>query len=694
MARKTVVGQTVCSGGCTPHTRLALLCAVLLTGRQTLVHAAPPTGDQSTKVASAAVDPELGDIASSDDDLSAIDLLTLEVPTVVTASRHEQKINLLPYAISVITAEDIWQSGARNVPDALRLVPGMDVADLSYGETAVSPRGFHGFLDRQVLVLVDGRQIYDSMFGGTLWGNWPFQLEDIARIEVIRGPGGVTWGSNAVNGVINIITKDPAEQKGLTVTGGGGSRGTQKEHMGYGFSDGKLRMRVSGEYEGSDGFDKGGSIVRKLDDFYKAGRESVYAVYDATPKDTITLSAGNATVDGSMPTTPLAGLDMSRRSGTVATFALGKWAHKIAEDNRLELTGYLNDFDVSAGAKQIDYRYDQFALQLSHTFKPAEQHTITWGVDTRTDYLDASASWPQMCTADYFSTATLGAYVQDDWAFAPKWTLSLGGRVDYECYNGFQPSARAALAYAPNDQMTFYGSVSRAVQIPTPGFRFFEIPFLNGLASATKGGKPEVAKMIAYELGYRGSALSNRLQTSAAVFWQEYADESAFAPTLGPPGLLTLRYGRRGDASLYGVEADATFKATEKLTLLANYTYEQLDWRASVPFNCKDLITPPTNKFMLGVNYKPAERWNLSSYLYYVGTTRGPNATLPLLSVRIPQYFRWDVRAEYEFWKDRGSVAVGVRNLLQANHLEGTTAFMSTAEVPRMVYAEMRMNFK
>jgi iron complex outermembrane receptor protein len=144
-----------------------------------------------------------------------VGLLELEMPIVITATRREQSIATVPYAISVITAEDIRRSAARSVPDALRLVPGMDVAELTYGDAAVSPRGMHAMTARTTLVLVDGRQIFDSLFGGTLWGSWPFQLEDIERIEVIRGPGGVTWGANAVQGVINIITKNPADRRRL-----------------------------------------------------------------------------------------------------------------------------------------------------------------------------------------------------------------------------------------------------------------------------------------------------------------------------------------------------------------------------------------------------------------------------------------------------------------------------------------------
>ncbi len=117
--------------------------------------------------------------ATDEGGIEDIDLLDLEIPMVVTASRRQESVNTLPYAVSIITAEDIRRFGARSVPDALRLVPGMDVAELSYGTTAVSPRGMHGFVSRQALILVDGRQIYDSWFGGTIWGSWPFQLEDI-----------------------------------------------------------------------------------------------------------------------------------------------------------------------------------------------------------------------------------------------------------------------------------------------------------------------------------------------------------------------------------------------------------------------------------------------------------------------------------------------------------------------------------
>ena len=631
---------------------------------------------------------------NDDDDFADLSLEELmEVQVVVTASRREQKITTVPYAMSVITAEDLRWSGARSIPDALRLVPGVDVADLSFGSAAVAPRGFHGFLSRQVLILVDGRQVFDSVFGGTLWGSWPFQLEDIERIEVIRGPGGVTWGANAVNGVINIITKDPADQLGVTVTAGGGSRGTHKEHIGYAFQEGKLRFRLSGEYEASDGFRRGGSILRNLEDDYKAGRFAAHLVYEANSDDTFTLSAGSSLLDGGYPPTPLAGIGLRRNSGTQASFLLGKWTHKVEEDNWFELTGYVNDFQASPGLPAIDYRYQQFALQFSHTFKPTEAHTLIWGVDTRADLLDGTNSDPFMLSKGFVSTGIIGLYLQDEWRFAPRWTLGLGGRIDYEFYGSFQPSARAALSYELTDQSTIYGAVSRAFQMSPGGLRFLDIPMLNGLSRATGHRDVDAETLIAFELGYRAKFF-NRLETNLNLFWHEYDDLTTLSPTLGPPGLVRFDVGNRASASMYGIELDTRYAATSKLTLLGNYTYQQLDWNAAVPFTDKELMTPPKHKFMVGARYSVTDDLHLASHLYYVDAVQAPNPGNPFVPRHVDPYFRLDLHGEYEFWNDRASIAVGMRNLLDSGHYEGGTLFINDAEVPRMVFAEFRIRLE
>ena len=629
----------------------------------------------------------------AEEELEDIDLLELEIPTVVTATRREQKITAVPYAVSVITAEDIRRSGARWIPDALRLVPGVDVAELSFGQAAVSPRGFHGLLSRRVLVLVDGRQIYDSLFGGTAWSSWPFQLEDIERIEVIRGPAGVTWGANAVNGVINIITKDPADQLGLTVTAGGGSRGTHKEHLGYAFSDGKLRLRLSGEFEGSDGFRQGGSIWRDLEDDYKGGRSGLHAIYEAGPNDTVTISAGNALVDGGYPPTPMAGIGLRRNSGTQASFLMGKWDHTVNPGNQFEIMGYINDFQVSPGFRAIDYRYQQLGINIGHTFKPADRHTLAWGIDSRVDLLDGTNSDPILMTRRYVKSTTIGLYLQDEWQLAPKWTLSLGGRVDYDSYGGFEPSARGALAYALSDSSSMYAAISRAFQMTPTGANFLNISLANGWARVTNSDniRPEV--LIAYELGYRGKFF-DRLETNVNLFLHEYNDLTTITPMLGPPGLVRLDFDNRAKGTMYGVELDAEFAATKDLTLLGNYTFQRFDWEGTVPRNDSDDMSPPKHKFMLGARYAATDDLHLSSHLYYVDDVWVPNPGDALFFRHVGPYMRLDVQAEHELWDDRASIAVGVRNLLDAGHYEGGSRFINDAQVPRMVYAELRLRIK
>ncbi len=621
-------------------------------------------------------------------DLSLEELMQVQV--VVTASRREQNISTVPYAISVITAADIRAAGARSVPDALRLVSGVDVSDLAYGAAAVSPRGTHGFLVRSTLVLVDGRQIFDSHFGGTLWNNWPFQLEDIERIEVIRGPGGVTWGANAVNGVINIITKDPADQLGLTLTSSGASRGSFKQHIGYGVKEGKWRLRLSGEYEASDGFNVGGSVWRRLDDEYKGGRISLRALYDAGPDDRFTFSAGNAVVDGAFPPTPMAGFGVRRNSGSQASFIMGTWSHDTAKDDLFEVTAYVNDFQVSPGVPAIDYRYQQFALQIRHSYAPANAHRLTWGTDSRVDLLDATNSDPFMLSRDSLTTAIIGLYIQDQWRFAPKWSLDLGARIDYECYGGFEPSARAALSYELSENAMIYGAVSRAFQMPPVGLRFLDLPLINGITRAKGRRDLGTDPLMAYELGYRGR-LFDRVDTSLNLFWHEQTDRTTLSPMLGPPGLLRMDLDNRARMSTYGVELDAKYVVTKNLTFLANYTFERVDWRASVPFHDTEAMSPPAHKFMVGARYSPTDDLHLSTHLYFVDAVTAPWVDMPFWHRKIDPYWRLDLRGEYEFWDDKAALSVGVRNLLDSNHAEGGTLFLNYAEAPRMVFAELRL---
>jgi outer membrane receptor protein involved in Fe transport len=296
-----------------------------------------------------------------------------------------------------------------------------------------------------------------------------------------------------------------------------------------------------------------------------------------------------------------------------------------------------------------------------------------------------------MLSRGFVSTAIVGAYVQDEWRLAKRWTLNLGARMDYDSYGGFQPSARAALSYRVTDDTALYAAVSRAFhQWPGAGW-FLDIPVLDGLGRVTSRPNLITPTLWAYELGYRGRYLDSRLDVGLNLFWHELSDVYTLSPRPGPPALLHVDIDTRGGASLYGVELDARLNVTDKLTLLGHYTYQQLDWRVSAPVHDKDMIAPPDHKAMIGARYDLLDDLSLSGHLYYVDATKSPNPANPFIPRRVPAYLRLDLLAEYAFWNERAAVSVGVRNLLDSHHYEGGSSFLNDAEVPRMIYAELRL---
>lgn len=373
---------------------------------------------------------------------------------------------------------------------------------------------------------------------------------------------------------------------------------------------------------------------------------------------------------------------------------LFNWMHRIDTKRHFDVTGFVNDFFGSPGLPQIDFRYQQIGLQFADTFEPAPGTARIWGIDTRLDLLDAGNSDPFLLSKNFVSTGIVGIYLQNEWRLAPKWTLALGERIDYESYGGFQPSFRASLAYELSDDAMIYGAVSRSFHMPTAAERFLDIPLLNGLAHVTSNRGFDPTTLMAYELGYRGR-LFNKLDTSLNVFWHEYDEVATLSPQLGPPGLLQHRLDNRsGNVSLYGVEFEARYKASDKLTLLGHYTYQQLNWDVNKPFTDQDHITPPKHKAMVGARYAVSDDLHLAGNLFFVDAVRAPNPANPFAPRRVDPYLRLDLNAEYEFWQDRASLTVGVKNLLDTNHYEGGSLFINDAEVPRTVFVELRMHVK
>ena len=169
---------------------------------------------------------------------------------------------------------------------------------------------------------------------------------------------------------------------------------------------------------------------------------------------------------------------------------------------------------------------------------------------------------------------------------------------------------------------------------------------------------------------------------------------TTLGPRLGPPGVLQLFEDNRVDSSLFGAELEARWQVLDELELLGNYTYQRLNWRGSQGIFQKDAMSPPEHKFMVGARYSPLDDLHLDAHLYFVDQVSAPSPVNPFIPRKIDEYYRLDLQAEYEFWDKQAAVAVGVQNLLDNDHPEGSTTFLNTAEVPRMIYAQLRFTIK
>jgi len=296
---------------------------------------------------------------------------------VTSVSRRAEKLSVAPAAISVITAEELRRSGATSIPEALRLVPGMEVARVDAHNWAISARGFNDLFANKLLVLMDGRSVYTPLFSGVYWDVQDTLLEDIERIEVIRGPGATLWGANAVNGVINIITRSARDTQGLLLAGGGGTEEQGFAAVRYG---GKLGdnayYRVYAKY-----FNRDDQVLpdgNDSNDRWNMARGGFRIDWDASPENHFTLQSDlysgrlNQTYFLPAPNPPYAQTNQAHlnvEGGNV----LGRWSHTISERSDMKLQVYF-DRTVRDGPV-LDEDRDTFDLDLQHHFLLATVRT-------------------------------------------------------------------------------------------------------------------------------------------------------------------------------------------------------------------------------------------------------------------------------------------------------------------------------
>ena len=469
--------------------------------------------------------------------LSLEELGNLEVTTV---SKGPVKLSQTAAAIYVITQEDIRRSGVRSLPEALRLAPGVDVAQIDSVKWAVGIRGFQSRLSRDILVLIDGRSVYSPLFHGVYWEVQDTLLEDVDRIEVIRGPGGTIWGANAVNGVINIITKNAKDTKGTLVSAGGGTvdQGFVDFRHGGGTSDG-FNYRIYGK-----GVDTGPEYHpdRQQFDDWRRAQGGFRTDWDINSNDSLTIQGdlydgvSGENVRISSLNSPYVS-NVEKNAQLSGGNLLARWQRKLKEGSDIQLVAYYDRVN-RLQSNQAEYR-NTFDVDFVHHLALHRQNFI-WGVEARLSPAKVPEIIPTyVFTPDERTDQLYTAYAQDDVSVVPdKLSFTAGAKLLHSSFSGFDVEPSVRLLWTPTARQSVWAAVTRAVRTPSDiedNIQNTSLVSTDPLAfSITKGdGRFTSETLIGYEAGYR-SVISKTVSLDIAAFFNRYDHLQSLEPAGAP----------------------------------------------------------------------------------------------------------------------------------------------------------------
>jgi iron complex outermembrane receptor protein len=528
--------------------------------------------------------------------LSLEDLMDIEITSV---AKKAQKLSEAPAAVFVITNDDLRRSGVTSIPEALRMVPGLQVARIDANKWAITPRGFNGRFSNKLLVMMDGRSVYTPLFSGVYWDMKDTLLEDVDRIEVIRGPGAALWGANAVNGVINIITKRSEDTQGGLVVAGAG---TEERGFGAVRYGGKLGQdnycRVYAKYLNRDsGVFPSGEDGADEWDVLRAGFRMDW---QGSGPDALTLQgdiydggAGVMAVTKSFD--PHAPPTFDEDEGISGANLLGRWKHTVSDTSEIALQVYYDRTERNGII--LDQIHDTFDLDLQQQFALGKRQEIVWGLGYRfvSDNIDNTfyGSWdPDSRDDDLYS-----GFVQDDITLIKdRLRLTLGSKFEHNDYTGSEIQPNGRLMWTLQEGHSIWAAVSRAVRTPSrteedgrlnttvlpPGSLLPLFPGY-GVVSLFGDGNYESEELLAYELGYRVLP-TDQFSVDIAAFYNDYSNLRTLEP--GNPSLevspspthlvFPFTADNKMDGETYGVEVAADWRASDWWRIHASYTYLQI----------------------------------------------------------------------------------------------------------------------
>ncbi|MEY2428937.1 MAG: iron complex outerrane recepter protein [Verrucomicrobiota bacterium] len=616
-------------------------------------------------------------------DLSLEDLVNIKVTSV---SRKEEKLNDAAAAIFVLSNDDLRRSGATTVADALRLVPGLQVAAIDSGNWAISARGFNSQFANKLLVMIDGRTVYSPLFSGVYWDAQQVFFDDVDRIEVIRGPGATVWGANAVNGVINILSKSARDTQGALIYGGGGDVHLALGGARYGGKIGEdTWYRIYGSYQLNDDFRQSNG---------RSANDSWDLVKGGFRVDHYTRNDGQFTWQGDV----YAG-NLADRTGDLYGFnTLGRWKQSTSERSSYEVQAFFDETHRNDALADISLSTADLTFQ--HTLGLGARNDIIWGLGYRfTDTRLHRANSPAVTILDdNVSLNLFSAFIQDEFKIVPdRLTFTLGTKIEHNDFTGIEVQPSVRLMYKPAENQTVWAAVSRAVRTPSESEGKELITFAEGAPIVGPGGglyvptftgntRIQSEVLLAYELGYRIQP-NHRLSVDLTAFYNDYSrlagsQPGGFVPG-APVGIMEIEPANTLRGQSYGGEAVVTFAPMDSWRLSASYSFLRLDVQGTPSTTVRSLeLNAPTHQVVLRSSYDFARHFSLDAQLRYVDNVE-----------KVSAYVTADVRLSYRPTANLELSLVG-QNLLDDRHPEQASPIgMPTAEVPRGFYGRITWRF-
>jgi iron complex outermembrane receptor protein len=651
------------------HSVLGTLTSLSFCTGQSLV--SPPRSAAATADAPA-VEQAAQDIL--DMDIEQLAQAEVVVPAldeaVSTVSRQESTVGRSAAAVFVITPEMIRRSGANNVPDVLRMVPGVEVARIDANKWAISIRGFNSLYSDKLLVQIDGRAVYTQFFSGVFWDAHDVMLEDVERIEVIRGPGATVWGANAVNGVINIITKQAKDTQGALVVGGAGTEQQAFSRVRYGGQVGDdLCWRVYGKQFENDG----GFSPRDDFDDWRQGRGGFRADWNPCSLDLLTVEGDFYDgYSGELQTVAFStdpySRDLQFNNHVYGQDYLSRWTHTVDDDSDWAAQIYYQM--VGRGSPVAQHEQETFDLDFQYRFPIGQRHEVICGAGYRQVDDHLFGSFAISMEPVYRNTDLFSYFVQDQITLEEdRWYFTAGSKFEHNDFSGFEYQPTVRLLHTPSNRQTLWASVSRAVRTPNRvnadgEYNQFLSPIGPTFGRLSGNREFRSEELLAWEIGYRA-------QPTDAFFWDlacfynyytrlvsvEQTGQGDWDPDISAV-VVPFTFANSVSADTGGAELAATYQVKDNWELSGAYTLFYMDRHGPTGGLSPD--SSAHNRLYAH------SAWSLRPDLEFDLIGRYVDS---LSHLGVPSYLTIDARIAWRINKHLEWAVVG-RNLLDRHHLE------------------------